>query len=194
MQGANCSLNEGLSCKRFKHLRAKMQMDISHLKTAPFQGTLFIFFKQETDTAWSSFPHYSCKRSLTSLFGGDRMAFSDSIKARERPCTQKRKKKGSQNRGKTKTKPGETKRENKRERPRENTVNRRRWTEPEEWGRGGEERITQGKSGPKQQRKRKQTPEIFSSRKTEHKKTSTQTREEETDGRKAEVEGGIPAS
>jgi hypothetical protein len=29
-------------------------------------------------------------------------------------------------RGKTKTKPGETKRENKRERPRENTVNRRR--------------------------------------------------------------------
>jgi hypothetical protein len=51
IQGANYSLNEGLSCKRFKHLRAKMQMDISHLKTAPFQGTLFIFFKQETDTA-----------------------------------------------------------------------------------------------------------------------------------------------
>jgi hypothetical protein len=69
-----------------------MQMAISHLKTAPFQGTLFIFFKQETDTARSSFPHYSCKRSVTSLCGGDRMAFSGSIKARERPCTQKKKK------------------------------------------------------------------------------------------------------
>jgi len=67
-------------------------MAISHLKTAPFQGTLFIFFKQETDTARSSFPHYSCKRSVTSLCGGDRMAFSGSIKARERPCTQKKKK------------------------------------------------------------------------------------------------------
>jgi hypothetical protein len=68
-----------------------MQMAISHLKMAPFQGTLFIFFKQETDTARSSFPHYSCKRSVTSLCGGDRMAFSGSIKARERPCTQRKK-------------------------------------------------------------------------------------------------------
>jgi hypothetical protein len=70
-----------------------MKMVISHLKTAPFQGTLFIFFKLETDTARSSVPHYSCKRSVTSLFRGDRMAFSGSIKARERPYTQKKKRK-----------------------------------------------------------------------------------------------------
>jgi len=62
-------------------------MAISHLKTAQFQGALFIFFKQETDTARSSFSHYSCKQSVTSLLRGDRMAFSGSIKARERPCT-----------------------------------------------------------------------------------------------------------
>ena len=139
MQGANYSLNEGLSCKRFKHLRAKMQMDISHLKTAPFQGTLFIFFKQETDTAWSSFPHYSCKRSLTSLFGGDRMAFSDSIKARERPCTQKRKKKGSQNRGgRQKQNQGRRRektreRETKREYCKQETVNRTRRVRTRGW-------------------------------------------------------------
>jgi len=74
-----------------------MKMVISHLKTMPFQGTLFIFFKLETDTARSSVPHYSCKRSVTSLFRGDRMAFSGSIKARERPYMQKKRKK---NRGK----------------------------------------------------------------------------------------------
>jgi len=115
-----------------------MQMDISHLKTAPFKGTLFIFFKQETDTAWSSFPHYSCKRSLTSLFGGDRMAFSDSIKARERPCTQKRKKKGSQNRGEDKNKTrGDEERKQERETTREyckqETVNRTRRVRTRGW-------------------------------------------------------------
>jgi len=110
-----------------------MQMAISHLKTAPFQGTLFIFFKQETDTARSSFPHYSSKWSVTSLFGGDRMAFSGSIKTRERPCTQKRKKKGHGTEGKTKTKPRETKRENKREYCKQETVNRTRRVRTRGW-------------------------------------------------------------
>jgi len=89
-----------------------MQMVISHLKTAPFQGTLFIFFKLETDTARSSVPHYSCKRSVTSLFRGDRMAFSGSIKARERPCP---KKSQGEKKGRTEAEQGGRRREKKTE-------------------------------------------------------------------------------
>jgi len=129
-----------------------MQMAISHLKTAPFQGTLFIFFKQETDTARSSFPHYSCKRSVTSLCGGDRMAFSGSIKARERPCTQKKKRKTvsdrkgeklrekeTQNRGRTEglkaeKKIQETERGGRQKKPQ----NRRRKKPRKNWGKEAE--------------------------------------------------------
>jgi len=90
-----------------------MQMVISHLKTAPFQWTLFIFFKLETDTARSSVPHYSCKRSVTSLIRGDRMAFSGSIKARERPCT---KKSQGEKKGRTEAEQGGRRREKKKNR------------------------------------------------------------------------------
>jgi hypothetical protein len=52
--------------------------------------------------------------------------FSKKQRRRKKKATNRRGKRGHGTGGKTKTKPGETKRENKRERPRENTVNRRR--------------------------------------------------------------------
>jgi hypothetical protein len=119
-----------------------MQMAISHLKTASFQGTLFIFFKQETDTARSSFPHYSCKRSVTSLFRGDRMAFSGSIKARERPRTRKRKK------GRT-----EGLRGGKKERKRQNQG----WTERETERKKPKRQITEKRRKEKRRDCRKRT-------------------------------------
>jgi len=146
-------------------------MAISHLKTAPFQGTLFIFFKQETDTARSSFPHYSCKQSISSLFRGDCMAFSGSIKARERPCTRgwrKGKTGGEEREDRESERPKRGKQKEKTERQerkgrdtnKEGRTGKKNWEEEHEKKPGGtgrrdrERPRTEGKERIEEQKKR----------------------------------------